>query len=101
MAISDIDPSLIVDGPLTPYDLLYFNPTTGLYEWTNDPVYALRVGLILYADQPYLPTQPGVIGSQFFIQPTQPVGVVGPYFWIQTGLGDTGTDTAFLYSDGL
>jgi len=49
-------------------------------------------------------TLPGVgagAGVPLFIQPTAPVGVVGAYQWIQTGLGPLGADQTIWIEDGL
>lgn len=39
-------------------------------------------------------------GAQAYVGPTQPAGVTGRYLWMQTGLGDDGTDTTLWIEDG-
>lgn len=57
MTVDEVDPNKIVNGKDEDADRLYFNPTTGLYEWTSDPIYALAAHLIL-VDGQNLPTIP-------------------------------------------
>ena len=38
--------------------------------------------------------------NNLHIGPTAPVGMTGPYLWIQTGLGQSGADVAYFVEDG-
>jgi len=62
--------------------------------WTNDRIKQLPVGDTLIGSAP-------AVGVPLFVQPTAPVGVVGAYQWVQTGLGPSGADHTVWIEDGI
>lgn len=48
---------------------------------------------------PLVETQQVAQGGQAFVQPTQPA-VDGAYLWVQTGLGEDGTEFTIWIEDG-
>lgn len=89
----------VVARPLT--DDAKVSPVTNVARVNADPGDIVRV-----VSQPQVVAiNTGVVGVQgppgdqgLFIQPTQPAGPP-PYLWIQTGLGQSGSDMTFWVDD--